>query len=1096
MDSTKPSLSSKALHLTSGGGNESSMEEGSVLWRDSVEGERQTDGDSRETDVADGTTAAAEINHHHKGSADKHKFNTLGYQRRTKQKVVTDFSTLSKGTSAAAKPRAALRQVLFSQGVSDKNPASEERGQLDVLKHALQTFRVPVSLKWKWKEESEGTTLEKNWTDIVQSHSTMSKMQKHQQEALWEFVHTELTYINKLIIIKDLVIAALVILHQHGFLLEVTPELLFSNLPSILSAHQLFWQEVTYPMLQEVRRTGKPFDPIRLEAGCLQFHERFPSYKHYCWEEENNLEFTRWQMESNPHFSTYVQWVETHPQCERMRLGDMQAKPHQRITKYPLLLKAVLKTTQDPHVQHILRGMLSSVNSFLESINDYLKLKDEELALSISAQRVEGYEVEGINEEIDKHVREICQFDLTCPIRGVGPGFVRKLLLEENLKIRDRKDGKLEVVALLFSDVLLMTKGQKKGERLKVVRPPLALDKTSCIALKDGCSFVLVEVGELQSAMNVYIFAASTSERCSTWVSTIHQAKETLTKLRKTESSRKQENWKIQLEAKSIEEAKMEDMEMEEQPLTQSGEENFVNQLTEEPIITQSMNGMLASKEAEGHYQPADNVAIDNTGFLFSQSQPSNSNRKSVHKSFAGWQQAVKGYEWIEMGVRRDEDGNHTEEVEKIVESQMTKERKVTFNHKAQSAPNLDLFIHSTAADPLRYNTTGPHSLLLGELPDVDYPTNKDSTLQLPYQPAMSREGPEFQRLPGEKGISIRRDSQSMNHNIRRNSSYSQSGDTATSPEIWGFSKDLTSPGLRRRRPVSIHQGSSTQTSKQFFQGSGETLAGSINSDSDYSLNIKRNSLPSGQSSDSHRVLKLGSLKPNQGMFWSMNDRVSPDPQTLSEPELPDLNFHRKRPSVKTQRSASIPNIIIEGEHGLHLQRSSLYTLPQEQYTPFPISGCYPNRHPSPLEGLLERAKVRVREHGLKREQNLKRHNLRSRYPSPSPSFSTTPSPLPSDGDRDTDWEEEVKLMRHRALTVSKGWKEQLVDGDEDDNRSSVVFTEGVNVDWPGWCFDDDEVLNHLHPGNERLLNSISRSLALSDVHEFSEQEDGECSQV
>lgn len=42
------------------------------------------------------------------------------------------------------------------------------------------------------------------------------------------------------------------------------------------------------------------------------------------------------------------------------------------------------------------------MNSFLESINDYLKLKDEELALSISAQRVEGYDVEGISEEIDK----------------------------------------------------------------------------------------------------------------------------------------------------------------------------------------------------------------------------------------------------------------------------------------------------------------------------------------------------------------------------------------------------------------------------------------------------------------------------------------------------------------------------------------------------------------------------------------------------------------------------------------------------------------------------------------------------------------------
>lgn len=45
----------------------------------------------------------------------------------------------------------------------------------------------------------------------------------------------------------------------------------------------------------------------------------------------------------------------------------------------------------------------------------------------------------------------------------------------------------LEFVALLFSDVLLLTKVQKKAERLKVVRPPLALDRTYCIALKDGC---------------------------------------------------------------------------------------------------------------------------------------------------------------------------------------------------------------------------------------------------------------------------------------------------------------------------------------------------------------------------------------------------------------------------------------------------------------------------------------------------------------------------------------------------------------------------------------------------------------------------------
>ncbi|KAM8734934.1 uncharacterized protein plekhg6 isoform 2-T2 [Acanthopagrus schlegelii] len=1087
MDPSKPSLSSKAPHVNNGGGNESLMEETMVPWRDGVDGERQRDVDTREPDVVEGRTAAAEINTHRRGSAEKQekrRFSTFGYQRRTKQKVVTDFATVSKGTSAGAKPRAALRQVLFSQGVSEKNPASEERGQLDVLKQDLGSYAVPVSLRWRWKEECLGTTLEKNWTEIVDSHSTMTKTQRHQQEALWEFVHTELSYINKLIIIKDLVMAALVNLHQHGFLLEVTPELLFSNLPSILAAHQLFWQEVIYPMLHEVRRTGMPFDPMMLEAGCLQFHQRFSCYQHYCWEEENNMEFTRRQMENNQHFLTFVQWVETHPQCDRMRVGDMQAKPHQRITKYPLLLKAVLKNTQDAHVEHTIRGMLSSVNSFLESINDYLRLKDEELALNISALRVEGYEVEGINEEIDKHVREVCQFDLTCPIRGVGPEVVRRLLLEENLKIRGRKDSKLEVVALLFSDVLLMTKVQKKGERLKVVRPPLALDRTFCIALKDGCSFVLVEVGELQSAMNVYIFAASSSESCSTWVSTISQAQETLTSWRQAENKRQLENYRIQqLEAKPVTEAKTDDMETEEQPLTQSGEETFVDEFTKEFIIPQSVNGMMASYKAEEPNPPDD---ATNTVIPFINSYSNDIDHKLVRKSFTGQQQAISGYESIEMEVRRQQIGIYTEEE---AETLRFKERYVTWSHR-QSAPNLDHFARSTVTHPLRYNTTGPHVFLLDGYPDVDYPIDEDSSSQPSNQPTISRQGPELVRAPEEGGIPSRRgsDSQSVNQDTRRNSMNSLSADMVTSQEAWGFSKNLRSPRLRRRRPVSTNQGPGT---RHFFQSSGQGSSPS-NSGSDDNTNIKRNSLPSGQSSNSHRVLKLGSLKPNQGMFWNREDRDSPDPQTMSESELPDLNFYNKRPKMKTQRSASNPNIIIEGDHRLRLHANSLQTIPQAKDARFNISGQNPNGHTSPLEGLLERVNGRARD----RDKNLKTTNLRSRYHSPSPSFSTTPSPPPSDGDRDTEWEEEVALMRRRALTVSGGWKEQLVDGEEDEKRDSVVFSDGVNVDWSGWCFDDDEVMDHLEPEGEGLLEGINRSLASWDLQGHSEHEDGECSQV
>ncbi|XP_029958929.1 uncharacterized protein plekhg6 [Salarias fasciatus] len=1046
MDPTKPSLTAKAPHVNNGGANDSLLEE-TALSREAVDPDRLRD---MEPDVD--LTAAAELSYHHRGSEDKQKYSTMGYQRRTKEKVVTDFATLSKGSSAGGKPRAALRQVLFSQGVSDKT-SEQERGQLDGLKQDLENFTVPGDLKWRWMEENQGATLESSWTDIVQSHSTMARMQRHQQEALWEFISTELIYINKLLIIKNLVIAALVYLRQRGHLLEMAPAMVFSNLPSVLFAHQLFWQEVIYPMLHEVRKTGKPFDPTRLEAGCLQFHERFSSYKHYCWEEKNNLEFSRSQMENNPHFLTFVQWVETHPQCQRMRLGEMQAKPHLRITKYPLLLKAVLKNTQDPQVQQKLRGMLSTVNNFLESINDYLRLKDEELALSISAERVEGYEVEGINEEIDKHVREICQFDLTCPIRGVGPEVIRKLLLEENLKVRGRKDSKLEVVALLFSDVLLITKVQKKGERLKVVRPPLALDRTFCFALKDGYSFVLVEVGELQSAMNVLIFVASTSDSCSTWVSTIHKAKETLNNLRQTENSRLEKLRLHKPEAKPVSEDKAEVTEPEDHIVTLPKSESFADEMTKGYIGSHSAN-----YSRETRYQSPNEVAANNSSSSSLHSRHILHTPRLLHRRTAVKQPQSSQYEWIEL--KGYQGANHTtEDKSRIAETALTDD------HRSKSVDNLDVFSQ-------RFNTTRPQNLFLGGLPDVDYPTEEESTLQIHSQPATPSNGLALLALPGDPGSRL---------DGRR---YSSSSQSEASPDIRSFARNLKSPGLRRRRPISTNQSASLQALKHSSQGSTRADASpndysGSNSDSEVSLDLKRNSLASGGSPNSHRVLKLSSLKPHQDKFWNMFEEDE-DRHIFSESELPDLNPHHEKPKLKTQRSASNPQIVIEPGLEARLYSSSMRTSS--------LSSMHKSdERLSPLMGLLERAKER------KRDKNVPQ--MRFKYPPPSPSVSTTPSPPPSNSDRDTEWEDTPPLMRSRARTVSKGWKEQLVDGDDDSLRNSMAFADGVNVDWSGWCFDDDEVMDHLQPREETLLEGINRSLNSRALKDISEHND-ECSEV
>lgn len=56
--------------------------------------------------------------------------------------------------------------------------------------------------------------------------------------------------------------------------------------------------------------------------------------------------------------SDSVQWAETHKQCNRLKLADMLAKPHQRLTKYPLLLKSILKNTEEQSARDIVNSMV------------------------------------------------------------------------------------------------------------------------------------------------------------------------------------------------------------------------------------------------------------------------------------------------------------------------------------------------------------------------------------------------------------------------------------------------------------------------------------------------------------------------------------------------------------------------------------------------------------------------------------------------------------------------------------------------------------------------------------------------------------------
>ena len=46
-------------------------------------------------------------------------------------------------------------------------------------------------------------------------------------------------------------------------------ETLFGNVPSLIRAHQSFWEEVLKPTLEKTRASGLPLDPVSMQDGFL-----------------------------------------------------------------------------------------------------------------------------------------------------------------------------------------------------------------------------------------------------------------------------------------------------------------------------------------------------------------------------------------------------------------------------------------------------------------------------------------------------------------------------------------------------------------------------------------------------------------------------------------------------------------------------------------------------------------------------------------------------------------------------------------------------------------------------------------------------------
>ncbi|XP_041859152.1 LOW QUALITY PROTEIN: pleckstrin homology domain-containing family G member 5 [Melanotaenia boesemani] len=486
--------------------------------------------------------------------------------------------------------------------------------QLQSKLHSYNLFgppKVPRELSFhqdSWEGEETNLVLEDTWQMLMDDSEMLTKKRSQQQEAIWELLHTEATYIKKLRVITDLFLSGLLNLQESGLLKEVEPFKLFSNIQEIVCLHTSLWNQVMLPVLDKARKARATLDPTHLHDGFMTFGSRFQPYIHYCMEEEGSMEYMRTLLRDNELFRTYVAWAETNKQCNRLKLADMLAKPHQRLTKYPLLLKSILKRTDEPVAREIVSSMLSSVEGFINSVDSQMRQRQERQKLATISARIDSYEaVEGSSEEVEKILKDYSRFDLMAPMRGTSPEETRQLHLEGALRMKEGKDSRMEVYCFLFTDLLLITKPVKRVEKVKIIRQPLLIHNVICKELKDPGSFILIYLNEFKRCSACAVCICSMSNSASqgrSWVCVCNPCERSETSLQRLRSEEDLRQLDIQM-----------------RPIEPEEEDESSNSTTSSPVLQR--NKELNSSQSDGS---TETLSVMDADEPVKHQQPSTSN--------------------------------------------------------------------------------------------------------------------------------------------------------------------------------------------------------------------------------------------------------------------------------------------------------------------------------------------------------------------------------------------------------------------------------------------------------------------------------------
>eukprot|EP01102_Stenamoeba_stenopodia_P010323 TRINITY_DN309_c0_g1_i4.p1 TRINITY_DN309_c0_g1~~TRINITY_DN309_c0_g1_i4.p1 ORF type:complete len:717 (-),score=274.45 TRINITY_DN309_c0_g1_i4:159-2309(-) len=217
-------------------------------------------------------------------------------------------------------------------------------------------------IKSKKKEVYKGPP--KRLLEAVSSAGESLSMDQLREKIVQEIIETEKEYVEDLEIIINVF---LIPLSDHTILTQEEIYSVFTNIETIHKVHKIFLQMLTRPDMRNY--IGHAF---------LSTEGLFEPYNTYCAKYQESIDTVVELRKTRDRFDTFLRYCSCKPECKAMELTAFLIKPVQRICKYPLLLKELLKCTMPLHDDHLsLFTALDLIQKQVVNINEWKRAVEE-----------------------------------------------------------------------------------------------------------------------------------------------------------------------------------------------------------------------------------------------------------------------------------------------------------------------------------------------------------------------------------------------------------------------------------------------------------------------------------------------------------------------------------------------------------------------------------------------------------------------------------------------------------------------------------------------------------------------------------------------